>query len=177
MPLKVVTAEGRDSGRTIRADDGAPVRVATAADQSRFEERFLEGLRLGAPRDTPFSVAGTMRVTFDGTTCVDERPTTVAPGNYILEVESTAQAPVLFAQVRLKGDASWTELLADSAKDPSHTEPPSYADVPWTTVLEVPGSSRAVLEFEPATYGLACLYLGDQPRVVPAATGFTVAVP
>ena len=75
IPLKVVTAEGRESGRTIRADDGVPVRVATAADQSRFEERFLQGLRLGAPRDTPFSVAGTMRVTFDGTTCVDERPT------------------------------------------------------------------------------------------------------
>ena len=62
MPLKVVTAEGRESGRTMRADDGVPVRVATAADQSRFEERFLQGLRLGAPRDTPFSVEGTMRV-------------------------------------------------------------------------------------------------------------------
>ncbi len=67
--------------------------------------------------------------------------------------------------------------LADSAKDPSHTEPPSYADVPWTTVLEVPGSSRAVLEFEPATYGFACLFLGDATRAVPAATGFTVAAP
>ncbi len=177
MPLKVITADGRESGRTMRVDDGVPVRVATAADQSRFEERFLQGLRLGAPGDTPFSVAGTMRVTFDGTTCVDERPTTVAPGTYILEVESTAQAPVLFAQVRLKGDATWTELLADNAKDPSRTEPPSYADVPWTTVLEVPGSSRAVLEFEPATYGFACLFLGDAARAVPAATGFTVAAP
>jgi len=177
MPLKVVTAEGRESGRTMRADDGVPVRVATAADQSRFEERFLEGLRLGAPRDTPFSVAGTMRVTFDGTTCVDQRPTTVAPGTYILEVESAAQAPVLFAQVRLKGDATWTELLADSAKNPSNTEPPPYADVPWTTVLEVPGSTQAVLEFEPVTYGFACLFLGDPSRAVPAATGFTVAAP
>jgi pyrimidine-specific ribonucleoside hydrolase len=177
VPLEVVTADGPDSGRTRRADDGVPVRVATAADQPAFEARFLEGLRRGAPRDTPFSVQGTMRVTFDGTTCSDDHPATVLPGPYLVEVESTAPAAVLFAQLKLVGDATWAQLQADTARDPSDIEAPDYVDVPWFTLAEQPGSSKAVVTFEAGTYGFACLFLGTPNLAVPASEAFTVAAP
>lgn len=44
MRLTVVQDEGPESGRTVAAADGAPVRVATWADRERFEELFLRTL-------------------------------------------------------------------------------------------------------------------------------------
>jgi pyrimidine-specific ribonucleoside hydrolase len=44
MRLTVVQDEGPDSGRTVPATGGAPVRVATWADRERFEEMFLRML-------------------------------------------------------------------------------------------------------------------------------------
>ncbi len=44
MRLTVVQDEGPESGRTVAAADGAPVRVAIWADGARFEELFLRTL-------------------------------------------------------------------------------------------------------------------------------------
>jgi pyrimidine-specific ribonucleoside hydrolase len=42
--LKVITAEGPESGRLVAAEAGANVRYATTADPAKFETQFLEAL-------------------------------------------------------------------------------------------------------------------------------------
>ncbi len=101
MTLAVVTEEGPDSGRTIRADDGAEIRVATGADRAAFEERFLAGLRVGAPRANPFTLVGTISVTFDGTTCVDDVADTIAAGDWRLNAETTVAGTTVPVVVQL----------------------------------------------------------------------------
>jgi inosine-uridine nucleoside N-ribohydrolase len=43
--LAVIEREGPESGRTVQAADGAPVRVTIAADRARFERSFASTLR------------------------------------------------------------------------------------------------------------------------------------
>jgi purine nucleosidase len=47
--LKVIEAEGPESGRTLAAEDGSFVRVCTAADAAAFEEVFLDTLNGRVP--------------------------------------------------------------------------------------------------------------------------------
>lgn len=56
-------------GRIERADAGRAVRVAVSADRSAVETALLDALRRGGPRTTPFALAGSIEVTFDGTRC------------------------------------------------------------------------------------------------------------
>jgi hypothetical protein len=42
MLLTVVEEEGPESGRTLEADTGSRVGVATAADRERFEQEYLD---------------------------------------------------------------------------------------------------------------------------------------
>ena len=42
--LKVIEAEGPESGRTLAVEDGSTVRVCTAANGAAFEEVFLDTL-------------------------------------------------------------------------------------------------------------------------------------
>jgi inosine-uridine nucleoside N-ribohydrolase len=176
IPLKVVTAEGPESGRTIRADDGLPVRVATAADQSRFEERFLQGLRLGAPRDTPFSVEGTMSVRFDGVTCADERPEPVMPGDWRIEAESTVEGTAVPVLVRFHEGYGWDDLVEYTRTAADSTAQPPFVEVPWGTVFETPGTSVNIVSLTAGTYAFACLALEPpDPHAVPADGAFTIA--
>jgi inosine-uridine nucleoside N-ribohydrolase len=47
--LKVITVEGPEGGRLVAADTGVDVRYATSADQTRFEDQFLEVLNAQWP--------------------------------------------------------------------------------------------------------------------------------
>ena len=58
-----------DDGRITADDAGRPVRFAAAADREATEAALLEALRRGGPRATPFQLAGTIDITWDGTTC------------------------------------------------------------------------------------------------------------
>jgi inosine-uridine nucleoside N-ribohydrolase len=40
-PLVVIEEEGPENGRTLRAEDGPPIRVVISADRDRFEQLFL----------------------------------------------------------------------------------------------------------------------------------------
>jgi len=176
IPLKVVTAEGRDSGRTIRADDGVPVRVATAANQARFEERLLQGLRLGAPRDPPFSVEGTMSVRFDGVTCADERPEPVVPGDWRIEAASTVQGTAAPVLVQFHEGYGWDDLVeyTKTAADP--TAQPPFVEVPWVSVFETPGTSVSIVTLAAGSYAFVCLAVEEpDPEPVLASGAFTVA--
>jgi len=174
--LTVETAEGPDSGRTARADDGVPVRVALHANQAAFEARFLSGLRLGPPRPHPFVLAGTIPVRFDGTTCVDERPPTIAAGDWKLDIESTVGGTTIVVVVRFHEGAGWDDLLAyaRTAKDP--TAQPDFLDAPYGAFLEAAGTSVVIAALTPGTYGIVCLRTAESPpRTVPGNGPFTVA--
>ena len=58
-----------EDGRLTRDEAGRTIRYATAADPSAVESALLAALRRGEPRATPFALAGSLAVTFDGTTC------------------------------------------------------------------------------------------------------------
>jgi pyrimidine-specific ribonucleoside hydrolase len=176
IKLRIVTAEGPDSGRTARADDGVPVQVALTADRAAFEERFLAGLRVGAARPTPFTLAGTIAVRFDGTTCVDERPATMSAGDWMLEASTTAAGTSAVVVMRFHEGAGWDQLLAyiRTAKDP--TAQPDFLDVAGLAGFDAPGTSRAVVDLVPGHYGIVCLDVaGTTPRAVPASGAFEVA--
>jgi inosine-uridine nucleoside N-ribohydrolase len=158
MKLRVETAEGPDSGRTVRADNGTPVRVATSADRAAFEQRFLAGLRLGPPRPHPFALAGTISVTFDGTTCADDAPDTLAAGDWAISVKSTFTGQAYVALVTFHEGAGWNDLLThiSTAQDP--TAQPDFVDVAAGSFLDGPSSARLIAAITPGTYGLVCLY-------------------
>jgi inosine-uridine nucleoside N-ribohydrolase len=157
MKLAVVTEEGADSGRTIRADDGNELRVATAADRAAFEERFLAGLRVGAPRANPFTLAGTITVTFDGTTCADDEADTIAAGDWMVDAKATTPGWTYVAVLRFHEGAGWDDLAAYVAPAEDPLAPPPFVDVPAGAFLEGSSSSRFVVAFTPGTYGFVCL--------------------
>ena len=56
-------------GRLVEDEAGKTLRFAASADRAAVETALLDALRRGEPRATPFSLAGSVAVTFDGTTC------------------------------------------------------------------------------------------------------------
>jgi len=66
---KDVTVTPGDDGRLVRDDGGRNIRVAASADATSVETALLDALRRGEPRATPFAIAGSLKVAFDGTTC------------------------------------------------------------------------------------------------------------
>jgi inosine-uridine nucleoside N-ribohydrolase len=175
VKLRVDTTEGPDSGRTARADDGVSVRVATSADRSAFEARFLAGLRIGAPRPHPFVLAGTMTVRFDGTTCADERPPAIAAGDWKLDAETTVDGTTIFVVVRFHEGKGWQDLLdyARTAKDP--TAQPDFLDAPYGAVLEAAGTTAIIAALTPGTWAIVCLRVAETPpRAIAGSGSFTV---
>jgi inosine-uridine nucleoside N-ribohydrolase len=158
MTLAVVTQEGADSGRTIRADDGTEIRVATTADRAAFEERFLAGLRAGAPRANPFALAGTIAVTFDGTTCADDAADTIPAGDWMIEASTTSTPGWTYiAVLRFDEGFGWDDLLAFEAPADDPTAAPPFVDVAAGSYMEGTASSRTVAALTPGTYGFVCL--------------------
>lgn len=178
LELAVVTEEGADSGRTVRADDGTEVLVATSADRAAFEERFLAGLRVGAPRANPFTLVGTIAVTFDGTTCADDATATIAAGDWMVTAETTFSGWTFFAFVALHEGADWDDLLAYAATADDPTAQPSFIDVPGFTLFEEAGSGRFLVSVDPGMHGLVCLYgTGERGSMVPSSSDPFVVEP
>jgi pyrimidine-specific ribonucleoside hydrolase len=175
MKLRVESAEGPDSGRTIRAADGTPVRVATSADRAAFEQRFLAGLRLGPPRPHPFALVGTITVTFDGRSCIDDAPDTVAAGDWAFDVETTFAGTTAVGVVVFHEGTGWDDLLTYFETAPDPTSQPPFLDVTAMTGLERPSSTRMIASLTPGTYGIVCLsFAGDTSNAAPGSGPFTV---
>lgn len=175
IPLRVETAEGADSGRTARADDGSPVRVATSADREAFEARFLAGLRFGGPRANPFTLTGSFSLTFDGTTCADEAPDTLAAGDWMIRADVTADATSVVVLAQFHEGSGWDDLLEyfRTATDP--TAQPSFIDVAAYSFFEAPGSTSLVASLTPGDYAIACLHFtGSEGLGYPGSGPFTV---
>ncbi|MCJ7710726.1 MAG: nucleoside hydrolase, partial [Chloroflexi bacterium] len=175
IPLRVETAEGPDSGRTARTDGGSPVRVATSADRQAFEARFLAGLRVGGPRANPFTLTGSFPATFDGTTCADEAPDTLAAGNWMINGDVTADGTTVLVVVRFHDGSTWDDLLAYFATATDPTDQPSFVDVATLSFVEDSGTLGMVAPMTPGDYGIACLHFtGSESLGYPGSGPFTV---
>ncbi len=117
-------------GRLTPDDAGRPVRFASAADAEATVTALLEGLRRGGPRATPFAVAGTVDIAFDGSMCsaTVEPARPVEPGVYRLRYTGPAGMPGGGFLVGVDETASWSDIetFLLSIDPKTATEPPSW---------------------------------------------------
>jgi hypothetical protein len=166
--IAVVTTDGVDLGRTRRSDDGHAVAVAVEVDARAFEEllvRTLAGLPDGADLAAPPEPVAEATVSFDGTTCSYDGPTTVPAGRLLLTFRSTVEGSGA-AIVHLTGELSIDEIIAHVAANPADEDPPGVADL---TFLD-PGGPTRVDVVGPAV-AIAC----SAEQAIPVA-GPTVTV-
>lgn len=145
---------------------GRPIRYATAADASAVEDALVTMLATGGPRTTPFAAAGTLAITWDGTTCTMTPPT--ATGLHLVTFQGPAGAPsgVLVGGVR--APATWSDLstFLDEVDLTVETEPPAWL-IEGGAIVDTAGSGEPVtgtVDIEPATWGPVCI-VGEWPNV------------
>lgn len=172
--VKVVT-DGAAGGSLVQDASGTPVTYAASPDARRFESSFLAGLRRGDPRTDPFILAGTLHGSFDGSTCSGTPTSTLAPGSYALEYESTAAADTLLAVIRLHAGATWSQVLENAVRraDSNDLSAPAFVDVVAQPTLSGPGTVSSAADLTPGTYGFVCLVLSN-PAIKPASAPFQV---
>jgi hypothetical protein len=176
MKLAVVTDEGPNSGRTVRADDGTEIRVARTADRAGFEDRFLAGLRVGAPRANPFTLAGTISVTFDGASCVDDAPDAIPRGAWRVDATTTVAGTTVPVLLSFHEGFGWADLQDYVATAPDPTAQPSFVDVAGYAVLDGPSSTSAIAVLTSGSAGIACLHFDESTgRAFPGSGPFAVA--
>jgi inosine-uridine nucleoside N-ribohydrolase len=156
-----ITTDGSEAGRSVRADDGTPIALASSADREAFEAAFLAGLRSGGPRRTPFEVAGDLAVTFDGTTCAADVPATLEAGSYMISFtnDSKVQSAALISG--LTEGSTYEDLDAWTRDHPGSTDQPPMVEVLGVVILEpgTAGSGLGVLT--PGDAFLTCLVAKD----------------
>ena len=174
------TVSINDRGRIARDAAGRPVRIAVAADGPRVTDAVLAGLRRGAPRPEPFAVAGTMSVTWDGTTCLrDTAPTAAGLTRVELHNESGVPTGLLAAGVR--EPKTWADALAwVEAADFSDTEiviPDWIVQISSDGVFAEAGADAvAMVELPAGTVGVICAS-GEWPEFSIADGGAVTLAP
>jgi hypothetical protein len=151
-----VTDTGPEAGETVRREGGAPVAVATAADAAAFEARFLDGLRAGGPRQTPFELAGVLPALFDGAACaVDAAPGMVA-GTYAVTFgnRSTVDTGLVIAHV--KEGFEFGDLLDWIEENPEIDEQPPMVEILGFVVAGAESEARGLISIPSGTAFPAC---------------------
>jgi len=167
--LAVVEAEGRESGRLVRAADGHEIRVALEPDMARARDallRALDGLQPDQPVLEPQPLAS-LAVHFDGAACTWDGPPALPAGLVQMTYDPKVQGASALVFVRLKQGATYDELLAYLAAHPGIEQPP-----PMTDLLEVI-ESKSMVTLQPGTWFAACL---DMTRNLPVLVGQTITV-
>jgi inosine-uridine nucleoside N-ribohydrolase len=157
--IAVVTEDGPDIGRTIRSTDGHPIDVATSADAGRFEDLLLRTLDdVGTDEalvEPPPPVADAV-VTYDGTDCTYDGPTTVTAGRMGFTFE-TDDSTWVAAVAQLTGESTIDEVVAWVEANRDVPEAPRGIDdvsvVPAGTTMYVtvaaPGVGVVCSPYEP----------------------------
>ncbi len=153
-----------DDGRLTRDDAGRPVRYASAADPAATVDALLAGLRRGGPRATPFALAGTIEVTFDGTTCAGTvtggEPLT--PGLYQVGYTGPAGSPGGVFVVGIDETAEWADIetFIQGIDAADEQELPTWL-LPVVQVVDEAGSGERVVGtgtfMDGATHGPVCV--------------------
>ena len=151
-------------GRLVEDETGKTLRFAASADRAAVETALLEALRRGEPRATPFSVAGSIAVTFDGTTC-DVRGTSDQRGVHELRYDGPAGTPSGAVVVGIRPPHRWEELAALLPNYDVEAPPPDWlAEGP---LAQDPGSGAVVTatgDLDEDLAGVAC-FTGTWPQV------------
>lgn len=100
-----------EDGRLTRDEAGRTVRFGSAADRSAVETTLLDALRRGEPRTTPFRLAGSLSVTFDGRTC-EVSGSSDGAGLHELRYQGPAGSPSGVVMLSVRPPHRWEELLA-----------------------------------------------------------------
>jgi pyrimidine-specific ribonucleoside hydrolase len=140
--ITVVTEDGVDRGRTRPDDDGDPVTVVSEVDAAAFEElliRTLAGLGEDEPLAEPPAPVGEGTISFDGTTCSFDGPTSVPPGTMLFEYQSSLEGSGA-AVVHLTGELTLEQVIERAVADPPTDDLPAGIDA--ITYVEPPGPTR-----------------------------------
>ena len=164
-----------EHGRIVQDEAGRPARFATAADRSAVEAALLEALGRGAPRTTPFQLAGQLGVTFDGRTC-EATGHSDREGPHRVDFKSTTGKPSGVTLVGATEPHTWEDVLALIKTADIEKEPPSWLII-GPTASDMTGSGGAVTgagDLAVGFYGPVCIS-GDWPKVTfTAGTPFEV---
>ena len=156
-----------NTGRLTRHEAGRPVRVATAADPAAVEASFLEALRVGPARATPFTLAGQMTVHWDGSTCAADITDGLKPGVVALKFQNDTGDPggVIIAGVREPHTwAEVLELIRTIEASGATASPPDWV-VQAGGAFDDAGAGGTIsgsVRLEPGTYGPIC-FSGQPP--------------
>jgi inosine-uridine nucleoside N-ribohydrolase len=157
-----------DRGRISRDPAGRPARIAVAADGPLVTDAVLAGLRRGAARPEPFTVLGSLAMTWDGTRCRVEgtQPTSAGLTRVRLRNASAEDAGLLVAGVR--EPRTWADALAwiDEAdfSAPELVIPDWIVQVASDGVFAGPGADAdAIVELPAGTVGVICA-TGEWPE-------------
>lgn len=166
--VSVITTEGRDSGRTVRRDDGSPVAIAGRPRANTFHEllvRTLDQLEPGTALAAPPPVVGRAVIRYDGSTCSYDGPATVPSGRMRFTFQTTDPA-WSGAVVGLTGERSIEEILAWL-----ETHPESSASLPGVDqVTPVPPRFATHVDVDPPRVAVICAPNEPEPLLAGTVT-------
>ena len=153
-----VTVSAGDDGRLVRDDGGRSIRYASSADRSAVETALLDALRRGEPRATPFTLGGSLAVSFDGTTC-SLTGSSDQPGVHDLTYTGPAGQPSGATVIGVEAPHTWAEVTSLlPTVDPQASPPPWISEGPNAVDangIGTPVTATGTLETEVA--GPICL--------------------
>jgi pyrimidine-specific ribonucleoside hydrolase len=171
--IAVVTADGPDIARTIRSADGHPIDVATSADATTFEDlllRTLDDVGPDEPLIEPSPADGDAVVTYDGTDCTYDGPTTVTAGRVGFTFE-TNDSTWVAAIIQLTGESTIEEVAAWIEANSEMQEAPPGANAPpgVDDVILVPSGSTTFVAVEAPGVGVVCSTYEPGPLLIAAS--------
>jgi hypothetical protein len=158
---------GSSAGRLVRDAGGRTVRAAMAADRDAFMPAFLAALRAGPQRSEPFTIASTLSIAWDGTTCrqTANSPTVSGPALVKLDNTSTSDAGLLMAGA--VAPKRWSDVVA-FARTADFSDPnlaiPDWIVPVQGSILAAPGTTATALATLPTgEVGILCA-VGQWPK-------------
>ena len=172
VQLSVVEGAGLDGGRLREDPAGHVVSVALTADRTRFEALLLQRLRLGAPRESPFTEVGSVAVTGGSGSCAAALdPARPSAGLLRIHLTNTGSQP-LTASVFELANVTWAEIeAAVAAFDPADVSAPGPPITGVGFISADPGQTSSGYGTSPAgTLGIAC-FAGTSDEVTLTVAG------
>lgn len=150
-----------DRGRIARDPAGRRARIATGADTDDVQDAVLEALRRGSPRPEPLVMAGSLAVTWDGTTCRIEGEPPTRAGLTRIELRNTTETSVGLFTAGVGAPRTWADVLtwvraADLTGE--QLEIPAWIIQPEGEgpYAEPGGTATAMSDLEAGTVGVLC---------------------
>jgi inosine-uridine nucleoside N-ribohydrolase len=163
--VTVVTAPGRDNGRTVRRREGTPVTIARRPRVAAFEElllRTLDELEPQAALATPPPTVGRAAIRFDGNTCRYDGPASVRTGRMRFTFRTT-EPGWTGGVVSLTGERSIESILAWLE---AHPQPDGSGSLPGVRgATPVPPRFAMYLDVVPPRVAVVCASADPLPRL------------